>query len=280
MTVSRAFTHFLAAANAAEKHHARRVLEEFNVTKGAFYDKVDSCGGVLAKLAEEHSPQAVWDALTNQTVELVLTAHPTEVNRRTILDKHKRIQEVLTDADALRTSGKATDYKKGELNDALMREISSIWLSDEVSRIKPTPQNEAEKGILVVETVLWESVPQFMRKLDATCKQFLGKGLPLDAAPIRFSSWMGGDRDGNPNVKPNTTREVCLKNRTKAAYLFAKDLHRLRSEVSLTTCSDEMRNMVGDAREPYREFLTPVSRTNAFKGGLLNVIVNNNSHQK
>lgn len=94
LVVSRAFTHFLATANAAEKHHTKRVLEEFNVAKGAFYDKDDSCGGVISKLAEEHSTDAVWEALVSQTVELVLTAHPTEVNRRTILDKHRRIQEV------------------------------------------------------------------------------------------------------------------------------------------------------------------------------------------
>lgn len=92
--VSRAFTHFLATANAAEKHHTSRVLEEFNNTKGAFYDKVDSCGGVFETLADKHGKEAVWEALTSQTVELVLTAHPTEVNRRTILDKHRNIQEV------------------------------------------------------------------------------------------------------------------------------------------------------------------------------------------
>lgn len=259
LVVSRAFTHFLATANAAEKHHAKRVLEEFNASKGAFFDKVDSCGDVLETLAAEHGTDAVWEALTSQTVELVLTAHPTEVNRRTILDKHRRIQEILTEADALRSSDrKASEFAKKQLNDGLEREISSIWLSDEVSRSKPTPQNEAEKGILVVETVLWETVPQFMRKLDATAKQFLGKGLPMDAAPIRFASWMGGDRDGNPNVKPDTTREVCLKNRAKAASLFAADLQQLWKQVSLTSCSDEMRAIVGDAREPYRTYLVPM----------------------
>jgi len=92
--VSRAFTHFLAFSNACEKHHANRVLEQFNSKKGAFYDKVDSCGGVLDSLATKYGADAVWNALANQTVELVLTAHPTEVNRRTILDKHRRIQEV------------------------------------------------------------------------------------------------------------------------------------------------------------------------------------------
>lgn len=166
----------------------------------------------------------------------------------------------MTNADALRSSGrKLSDFEKQRLNDGLEREISSIWLSDEVSRIKPTPQTEAEKGILIIETVLWEALPEFMRKLDATSKEFLGKGLPLDAAPIRFASWMGGDRDGNPNVKPDTTREVCLTNRAKAASLFAKDIQQLWKQVSLTTCSDEMREIVGDAREPYRTFLVPVS---------------------
>ena len=101
MVVSRAFTHFLATANAAEKHHTKRVLQEFNSGKGAFYDKVDSCGDVLDTLAAQHGKDAVWEALTNQTVELVLTAHPTEVNRRTILDKHRRIQEVGTWRDYL-----------------------------------------------------------------------------------------------------------------------------------------------------------------------------------
>jgi phosphoenolpyruvate carboxylase len=247
-------------ANAAEKHHIKRVLEEFNVPSGGFYDKVDSCGAVLRDLTDRHSAEDVWEALTTQTVELVLTAHPTEVNRRTVLDKHRRIQGVLTDADARRNKGKkATAFQKKELNDALQREIASIWLSDEVNRKKPNPQDEAEKGTLIVETVLWETIPQFLRKLDATAHEFLGKGLPLDTAPIKISSWMGGDRDGNPNVVANTTREVILRNRFKAARLFAEDLTRLETELSLTTCSDELRDIVGEAREPYRSFLRPVS---------------------
>ena len=106
----------------------------------------------------------------------------------------------MTKTDGYRQIGRTIPYEQSQLNDALYREISAIWQSDEVSRTKPTPQSEAERGGLVVETVLWEAVPQFLRKLDATMKDSLGKGLPLDSAPIRFASWMGGDRDGNPNV--------------------------------------------------------------------------------
>uniref|UniRef100_A0A7S4R6G9 phosphoenolpyruvate carboxylase n=1 Tax=Ditylum brightwellii TaxID=49249 RepID=A0A7S4R6G9_9STRA len=274
-TISRAFTHFLALANAAESHHRSRLIRD-SITKqqimggdpkneaGALSSKRDSCGGALPHLINELNidPKKVWETLSTQTVELVLTAHPTEVNRRTLLDKHKKIQEVLTKADEKRASGPMSPYNKALLDNALHREITSIWQSDEVSRIKPTVQSEAEKGTLVIESVLWEAVPSFLRKLDATMKSTLGgkdMGLPLDSAPIKFATWMGGDRDGNPNVTANVTREVCLTNRAKAARLFGADVTSLSAVLSITNCSDELRARVSsDAREPYREFLKPI----------------------
>ena len=263
LKVSRAFTHFLAIANAAESHHRSRALKQSQrtakVSRGGLYPKPDSCGGVLPDLLKKgHSPEDIFKALTTQQTELVLTAHPTEVNRRTILAKNRRIQQILTEADNFRASGNTTLFQQEKLDLGLQREIASIWLSDELSRTKPTPELEAEKGTLVLETVLWKAVPEFLRKLDSTTREFLGKGLPLDAAPIKFASWMGGDRDGNPNVKPETTREVCLRNRSKAATLFARDLIELTNELSHTTCNDEMRNIVGHVREPYRVFLKPI----------------------
>lgn len=262
--VSRAFTHFLSLANAAEGHHRSRLSlhrQNSSTASGprALSDKSDSCGGVVPELTKHFDAGDIFDALTSQTVELVLTAHPTEVNRRIILDKQKRIQKLLTLADGYRSSGNVTPYQQAELNDALSREISSIWQSDEVARSKPTPQIEADRGTLVVETVLWETLPQFLRKLNSTMVESLGKKLPLDVAPIKFASWMGGDRDGNPNVTPDVTREVSLSNRGKAATLMHRDLTILMSELSITHCSQELRDIVGeDAREPYRRFLEPM----------------------
>jgi phosphoenolpyruvate carboxylase len=97
--VSRAFTHFLAIANAAEGHHRSRRIQEREPKEGdihALSNKSDSCGGVLPDLAKKHDKDTIWDALTTQVVELVLTAHPTEVNRRTILNKQRRVQQVYT----------------------------------------------------------------------------------------------------------------------------------------------------------------------------------------
>jgi hypothetical protein len=94
-TVARAFTHFLAIANAAEGHHRCRLLNTESSTDAPLPNKSDSCGGVMKSLLEQgHDPAVIYDALTSQRVELVLTAHPTEVNRRTILEKQRRVQEV------------------------------------------------------------------------------------------------------------------------------------------------------------------------------------------
>jgi phosphoenolpyruvate carboxylase len=265
--VSRAFTHFLAIANAAEGHHrSRRVKQSIAepssyASCGALYPKKDSCGGAIPDLLKQgHKPADIWKALTTQTTELVLTAHPTQVNRRTILEKNSRIQTILTAADDLRAMNRSNPYDWHQLDESLFREISAVWLSDEVSRTKPTPVQEAEKGTLVLDSVLWEAVPQFLRKLDATCKEFLGQGLPFSSSPVKFASWMGGDRDGNPNVKPHTTRQVVLANRRKAAMLYMKDLQRLESELSMTTCSDELLSLLGDesTREPYRAWIRPM----------------------
>jgi phosphoenolpyruvate carboxylase len=262
--VSRAFTHFLAIANAAEGHHRSRLLkQEDELYEGdihALSHKSDSCGGLLPELVKKYDKEAIYQNIISQQVELVLTAHPTEVNRRTILDKHRRVQSILTKADALQASARGpTPYEQEQLNRALEREIASIWQSDEVARAKPTPQDEAERGTLVVETVLWTAVPSFLRKLDATMKVHLGKGLPLDAAPIKISSWMGGDRDGNSFVTPNVTREVCWMKRIKAARLFQEELAILRAELSIGHCSQEMVDVIGPGiREPYRVFLTKV----------------------
>jgi phosphoenolpyruvate carboxylase len=264
--VSRAFTHFLAIANAAEGHHRGRLIKhEDELLPGdlhALSHKSDSCGGLLPELVGVYDPEVIYNNIISQQVELVLTAHPTEVNRRTILEKHRRVQKILTIADEYRASGRGTPYEQQELNHAMEREIASIWQSDEVAREKPTPQDEAERGTLVVETVLWTAVPSFLRKLDATMKAHLGKRLPLDAIPIKFASWMGGDRDGNSFVTPNVTREVCLMKRMKAAKLFQADLTRLRADLSIVHCSREMTDIIGDGvREPYRKFLDMV-RTN------------------
>jgi phosphoenolpyruvate carboxylase len=288
VVISRAFAHFLGVANAAEAHQRCRRLkldlerevagEVLPLVEGApepigalHATKSDSTAGVISQLVygkDKVAKEAIYKSLISQTVEIVLTAHPTQVNRRTLLEKHGRVQSILYEADNLRE--KSSPYKRQQLDDALRREIASIWQTDEVSRVKPTPQSEAERGTLVLETVLWDSLPSFLRKLDATMKHILGEeyGLPLTASPFKFASWMGGDRDGNPNVTPDVTREVCLTNRIKAARLIESDVRELMGLISgnppsVNCQSDAMQKIrarVGEeSRAPYRSYLFPVA---------------------
>ena len=252
--ISRSFSNFLSLCNSAENHHRIRRLRETSMELGVdislWPSKTDSCGGNIKRLLEEgKTPDEVIKALTSQQVELVLTAHPTEVNRRTMIKFHHEIRELLEESD----NEVKTKYEKRQTQKKLCANVGAIWDSDDLRRSKPTPVDEAKVGLAIVENVLWKAVPGFIRKLDDICENEMHQKLPLDFAPIKMASWMGGDRDGNPNVTPEITLEVSMLSRWTAATLFRDDLKELRSFLSLRTCSDELRTYVGQSREPYRE---------------------------
>ena len=254
--ISRAFTHFLALSNAAENHHRIRRLREVILesnSESSLYPKEDSAYGSIYNMINKSDvdKKDIFNALCNQQVEIVLTAHPTEVNRRTILQKHQNINNILTDNDRL----DLLNYEKRELNTRLQREILSIWESDELRRSKPTPIDEAKVGLAIIENVLWQAVPNYIRKLNDVSVSLLGQSLPHNIAPIKIASWMGGDRDGNPNVTPEITREVSLLSRWLSATLFRKDIQKLREELSVKQATPSFLKLSGEVREPYREVL-------------------------
>src|SRR6185436_8392072 len=115
--------------------------------------------------------------------------------------------------------------------------------------------DEVRGGLAVFEQTLWHALPQFARHLDRA----LGAPLPLDAAPLRFGSWIGGDRDGNPNVTPEVTRKATWMARWVAADLYAREIEALRAELSMASASAELRAAVADSPEPYRARLRGVS---------------------
>lgn len=244
LPLSRAFTQFLNLANIAEEHHrVRRRLEVTDVCTP------DSLCTLFAQLRQKGaSAQQISDAIRKMQVDLVLTAHPTEVNRRTLIQKYDDIADCLGKLD----QGSSDAQKR------LDELISQIWHTDEIRQQRPTPVDEAKWGFAVIENSLWCAVPKFLRRLNAQLKETLGEGLPLDMSPIRFASWMGGDRDGNPNVTAKVTEEVMLLSRWMAADLYLKDIDNLRSELSMYQCSKELRQRVGDAAEPYRALLGEV----------------------
>lgn len=249
LPVARAFSLFLTLVNIAESHHQLRAARPELSRRGV----VGNCQHTFAELLQKGvTPEQLHDTVSQLRVELVLTAHPTQVVRRTLLQKYNGLSDLL----ARRDHGE-DEHGLGPagVEEALRREITSIWDTDEVVRKRPTPQLEARSGLAVLEQVVWHALPVWIRRIDDALRTHTGRGLPLEAAPVRFGSWMGGDRDGNPSVLPETTLQCSWLGRWMAADLFYKDLDALRSELSSRSCSPELRQRVGDVSEPYRELL-------------------------
>ena len=197
------------------------------------------------------SPREIVDALAGMRVDLVLTAHPTEVIRRTLIQKYDAIDECLSRIETSGEHPEVLQRAQGRLEEL----IAQSWHTDEIRHERPTPVDEAKWGFAVIENALWQTVPTFHRDLDALLLDATGERLPLDASPIRFASWMGGDRDGNPNVTAAVTQEVLLLGRWMAADLYLRDLDQLRAELSMWQANDALRAEVGDDPEPYRALL-------------------------
>lgn len=250
LTIARAFTHFLNLANIAEQHHrmrctldnARRSVSPLPTTLLALFGRLKEKG------FEAEQVQAL---LQSMSIELVLTAHPTEISRRTIIQKYDVIAERLEVLDRQ----DLTPHERARKLADLAREVEGAWHTDEIRQTRPTPMDEARWGFAVIENTLWRAVPAFLRSMDTKLKSEFGFGLPLDSAPVRFASWMGGDRDGNPNVTSAVTREVILLSHWKAMDLLRSDIDQLRGELSMADASAELRARVGNVGEPYREWL-------------------------
>ncbi|MDF1643062.1 MAG: phosphoenolpyruvate carboxylase [Pseudomonadales bacterium] len=249
--IVRSFGLMLNLMNIAEEYHrVRRLRGTGHHSSPGGHRK--SLPQLLTHLESQGIPKSrISESIENLTIELVLTAHPTEVSRRTVSQKYDRIADHLETLDQVNLS----DYKRNTIKNELRREIASLWATDEIRHNKPTPVDEAKWGITTIEQTLWTTVPELLRQLSTHLNEQLGEGLSIDAAPIRFASWMGGDRDGNPNVTAETTDQVCWLSRWQAAELLRKDIEQLRSELSMSSCSDELREVVGNHPEPYRQLL-------------------------
>jgi phosphoenolpyruvate carboxylase len=249
--IARAFAQFLTLANIAEQHHRVRRRREY-ARGGEHGPQPGSCAEAFARWrAAGLSTDALARALGSLRIELVLTAHPTEIVRRTLQQAYRRIGDLL----AVRDRSDLTPEEHDATLDDLRREIATIWQTEEVRERPVSPLDEVRGGLAVFEQTLWEALPRYMRQIDRA----IGEPLPLDAAPLRFGSWIGGDRDGNPNVTPEITRQASWMARWVAADLYAREIDALRAELSVGMASEELREMAGSAAEPYRAILRGVA---------------------
>ena len=253
--VARAFAQFLHLANVAEEYHRirRRRAHQRDPRSGP---QPHSLEETLTRLAATVSPERLREALLGLRIDLVMTAHPTEMMRRTLQRKYNAIAVALEGLDRR----DATPLEREALVDTLRREITAAWETEEMRRERPSPLDEVRSALAVFEHTLWDAVPAYLRSLDRTLVTVTGSGLPLDAAPIRFGSWIGGDRDGNPAITPEVTRRACLGSRWIALTMYARDVAALGEDLSMPEASRALRACTEGASEPYRALLRTVHR--------------------
>jgi len=254
LLITRAFTHFLNLTNIAEQHHRIRRIS-YHQSHPEAEPAPGSVAYCIALLLKKGiATEQISQVLSTLSIDLVLTAHPTEVLRRTLINKYNTIASILEKLDNPFLSA----YERSVLHTQIHQEITAAWLTTDIRKTNPTPIDEVKSGLAIVENSLWYAIPQFMRELNYTVKKMLSISLPMSYCPIKFGSWMGGDRDGNPNVTPPITLQACWLNRWMAADLYLKELKRLRQELSMSRANAALRKKVGKVTEPYRYIIKPI----------------------
>lgn len=250
LPVARSFNHFLNLANVAEQFHT---VSRFNDAGMGQLNPLTQTLKTLAAKAQEGQLDGnhLAKTLSKLHINLVLTAHPTEVTRRTMINKHVELSDCLA---SLERTDNLEQEREAILN-RIAQLISQAWHTDDIRRSRPSPVDEAKWGYAVIENSLWHAIPRFLREFSDDVKKQLDLELPIDFSPIEFTSWMGGDRDGNPFVTAQVTSEVLDHGRWMALDLYSRDIETLSAELSMSDASDELIELAGQDFEPYRAVL-------------------------
>jgi phosphoenolpyruvate carboxylase len=261
LVVARSFNKFLNFSNLAESLDSVHKIDGGKNKKTQGTNAFTLLEEAINRLLKQKSisKEKFYKCAKNLKIDLVLTAHPTEVKRRTLIQKYTEVNNILEKFNKSRIFKIKNIKKETEtLEKNLHEEITSIWKTDELKRTKPTPVEEAKWGLAVIEDSLWNAVPKICSRLDKAVQDYTGKKLPIDFSPLIFGSWMGGDRDGNPNVTSKITQEVILLSRWEAANLYEKEFTKIIQKLSMHECSTELRKKIGNSQEPYRAYLRPI----------------------
>jgi phosphoenolpyruvate carboxylase len=228
--VAAAFTLYFDLVNLAEENYRVSVLRQHERAK--YPDPIsDSIGEAVALLKQGGvSEQQVVELLNNLNIELVLTAHPTEARRRTILSKLQRIADLMTELG----NSDLLPREEERCKSGLLAEVTSLWLTERARTARPAVTDEVRTGLYFVDNVFWEVIPEINTDLDAALERYY-PGLSTRNDWLRLASWIGGDRDGNPNVTCLVTAETLRLHRGLAVEKHRQVLQDLARRLSLSS---------------------------------------------
>jgi phosphoenolpyruvate carboxylase len=231
--MAKAFAIYFELTNLAETNHRKRRRRAAQ-TSPELLAQPGSFLGTLRRMRDAGiTQQQALEWLAKIEVILVFTAHPTEVARRTVLFKRQRIAAELEELDRL----PLTERESEKHEQAIIAEITALWQTDEVRRRQPTVRDEIRKGLDYYPSVLFDTLPALYDELADDFREAYGQELPANALPrvLRFGSWIGGDRDGNPLVTPECTRDALQIARETILGYYVERLNDLIWQLSPST---------------------------------------------
>ncbi|MEW6404956.1 MAG: phosphoenolpyruvate carboxylase, partial [Chloroflexota bacterium] len=227
--IASAFATYFDLVNLAEENERVEILrrrEDENYPKPVD----ESIGDALATLkARGITREQIFTLLDNLSIELVLTAHPTEARRRTVLSKMERIAHLLK----LLKQNSLSQRQKDLITKSIHAEIAELWFTDRVRGDKLTVTDEVRTGLYFVDEFFWDTIPAIYDELNAALKQYY-PGLRTSHPWLKLASWIGGDRDGNPNVTSEITAETLRLHRGLAVENHRRMFQELGRHMSIS----------------------------------------------
>ena len=228
-SVLRAFALYFTLANVAEQQHRIRRRRAYAAEERVLPESLD----------ESFSRVPKGEVAERVSLQLVLTAHPTEAARRTVLASHLRIAALLAELDD-------APYRRDLIEQQLAAEITALWQTDEVRSRRPRVVDEIRNGHWFFEQSLIDAAEQLLADYR--------RHLPHAPAPLRFGTWIGGDADGNPNAGAETIRDALERARTLLRLRYRDEVRALAAAIGvssrLTDVDDELQESIArDERE-------------------------------
>lgn len=234
--IIRAFSMYFHLINAAEQNHRIRRRRQYQLQDDNNVQPASIESAIQSLKENNIEEEVIQKVLNTLSLELVITAHPTEATKRSILEIQQRIADILKSLD----HPLLTKKERNKLEESLFNEVTILWQTDELRHHKPTVMDEVRNGLYYFDQTLFDVLPEIHRELEAC----LETNYPQTAWEVpnflRFGSWIGGDRDGNPNVTHDVSWETLNRQRRLVLKKYKEVLVDLMKRYSHSTTRVEV----------------------------------------
>ncbi|QKS72432.1 phosphoenolpyruvate carboxylase [Paenalkalicoccus suaedae] len=251
--VIRAFSIYFHLVNIAEQNHRIRRSKEYRLHKDELVQSNSIESAIHTLKDDNHSEEVIQQILDDLSIELIMTAHPTEATKRTVLEIQKRISTILQKLDNPYQPHK----KRRNLEESLENEVTALWQTDELRHRKPTVIDEVKNGLYYFDQTLFDVLPAVHQELEDQLNEYFPSKEWKVPNFLHFGSWIGGDRDGNPFVTPDVTWQTLKLQRELAIKKYDEALVELMKRFSHSTSRVEIdADFIQNVEEEEKHFLT------------------------